>query len=529
MSSAPPVALVVRDPSEPPAPWEAALDGMVKAAAATAPGAAAGAGCAFIDGRLGDAVERARGVHATDASLQSIIVAPDAVRPVLERSLLFTPGLGEIWIVPPDDVGAALLERAAALTRTRRSYRAMRSSVHVQVAAFERRAAGRTFISDAYLAALLEAAPEPIISIGAGDVVLSWNPGAERLLGYGVDEALGRPLTELLVLARPDQRLALAPASPPRPIELELVRRDGDVAVGELLVLPVQAAGQHVRAVMIRDLTRERRAQAAMEAQASELEAQAVEMEEQASELAATNDALHQRTQELESASNARARFYAAMSHELRTPLNAILGFQDLLLAELHGPLGDAQRAGLERAQRAARHLVELVNDVLDMAKIEAGRVELQVEPTSLPSLVDELLDTVEALARQHHTTITVEGTGTHRFRTDPRRVRQVLLNLLSNAIKFGESRPVRVAWRALPDGGACIDVIDQGRGIAPDDMERIFDEFTQVEAGGGSGTGLGLSISRRLTQLLGGTLSVESRLGAGSTFRLTLPAQPPS
>jgi signal transduction histidine kinase len=243
-------------------------------------------------------------------------------------------------------------------------------------------------------------------------------------------------------------------------------------------------------------------------------------------QLRSANDELRARQAELERAMGARSRFYASMSHELRTPINAVLGYTTLMLDEIYGQLTTRQAESLGRVEKAAKHLLELVNDVLDLSKIEAGRIELNVEPVTFPTLIEDLFVSVRPLADQHGVDLGCEHDGPeHRVATDPRRVRQIVLNLLSNAIKFGEQKPVVVRTRALSDGGAEITVRDEGIGIAPEHVARIFEEFVQLASGDDKGTGLGLPISRRLTELLGGTLTVESELGRGSTFRLSLPA----
>jgi signal transduction histidine kinase len=222
----------------------------------------------------------------------------------------------------------------------------------------------------------------------------------------------------------------------------------------------------------------------------------------------------------------ARSRFYASMSHELRTPINAILGYSTLLLENIYGSLNEKQAEGIQRTHKAAKHLLELVNDVLDLSKIEAGKVDLRPQPVNFPSLIEDLFVTVRPLADQHNSPLALEHEGESlRIVSDPRRVRQILLNLLSNAIKFGAGKPVKIAVRRAEDGGVVIEVIDQGIGIAPADSERIFQEFVQLgKTQLQDGTGLGLPISRRLAEMLRGTLDVHSDVGKGSTFRLTLP-----
>ncbi len=215
------------------------------------------------------------------------------------------------------------------------------------------------------------------------------------------------------------------------------------------------------------------------------------------------------------------------MSHELRTPINAVLGYSTLLLENIYGPLNEKQTEGIQRTQRAAKHLLELVNDVLDLSKIEAGKIDLRLQPVNFPSLVEELFVTVRPLADKYGTKLAIDGDerGPVTVVSDPRRVRQVLLNLLSNAIKFGGAKPIRVHVQRTPDDGVSIAVIDQGEGIPAEDQERIFQEFVQLgKTQLQEGTGLGLPISRRLAELLHGALTLESEEGKGSTFRLTLP-----
>ena len=245
-----------------------------------------------------------------------------------------------------------------------------------------------------------------------------------------------------------------------------------------------------------------------------------------AAKLSQMNEELHRRQVALEQAMGARNRFYASMSHELRTPINAVIGYSTLMLDNIYGPLNAKQKEGLQRTLKAARHLLELVNDVLDLSKIEAAKIELSLQPVMFPSLIEDLFVTVRPLADEYGSTLSLEmESEPFNIVSDPRRVRQVLLNLLSNAIKFGEGKPIRVTCKQTDDHGVEIAVIDQGVGIAQEDIPRIFEEFVQVSESKQPGTGLGLPISRRLAQLLDGRLTVRSMPGQGSTFRLTLPA----
>jgi signal transduction histidine kinase len=245
-----------------------------------------------------------------------------------------------------------------------------------------------------------------------------------------------------------------------------------------------------------------------------------------AAKLSQMNDELHRRQVALEQAMGARYRFYASMSHELRTPINAVIGYSTLMLDNIYGPLNAKQKEGLQRTLKAARHLLELVNDVLDLSKIEAGKIELTLQPVMFPSLIEDLFVTVRPLADEYGSTLALEMDGEpFNIVSDPRRVRQILLNLLSNAIKFGEGKPIHVVCKQDTSNGVEIEVVDEGVGIAKDDISRIFEEFVQVSESKQPGTGLGLPISKRLAQLLDGSLSVHSEPGRGSAFRLTLPA----
>jgi signal transduction histidine kinase len=214
------------------------------------------------------------------------------------------------------------------------------------------------------------------------------------------------------------------------------------------------------------------------------------------------------------------------MSHELRTPINAVLGYSTLLLEHIYGPLNEKQEEGIARTHKAAKHLLELVNDVLDLSKIEAGKIDLRLQPVAFPSLIEDLFVTVRPLADQYGSQLTIEHEGEPvKIVSDPRRLRQILLNLLSNAIKFGRGNPIRVHSARNDLGGITIEVIDRGEGIAPADREKIFDEFVQLgKTQLTEGTGLGLPISRRLAEMLDGKLEIESELGEGSTFRLIVP-----
>ena len=234
-----------------------------------------------------------------------------------------------------------------------------------------------------------------------------------------------------------------------------------------------------------------------------------------------------------------KSEFLANVSHELRTPLNAIVGFVDLLREGVYGDLGPRQVKPVERIEASANHLRHLVDQILDLAKMAAGRLEIHREPTDLRPLLLDVVSEVEALAREKglELSLVLDATRT-RIRTDPMHLRQIVMNLLGNAIKYTPSGSVVVRTFDAPDEAGstavlwtCIEVADTGIGIDPADQERVFEEFEQVGAGprGDSarrGTGLGLAISRRLAQALDGKITLESALGAGSRFLLSLPVE---
>jgi PAS domain S-box-containing protein len=228
---------------------------------------------------------------------------------------------------------------------------------------------------------------------------------------------------------------------------------------------------------------------------------------------------------EREAAMRSRDRFYAMASHELRTPVSTVMLYNDLLLGGMYDPLSEQQQEAVERSQVSARHLLDLINDLLDLSKLEAGRLDARRDQVDASALVAEVISQLTPVAAEHGSALSLERCDPPVVVTgDGKRIRQILLNLLSNAIKFGAGRPIEVRC-AAEASGAVIAVRDHGAGIAAADLGRIWEDFVQLGAGDEAGTGLGLPIARRLAELLGGTLEVESAPGAGSTFSLRLPA----
>jgi signal transduction histidine kinase len=240
---------------------------------------------------------------------------------------------------------------------------------------------------------------------------------------------------------------------------------------------------------------------------------------------------IEDKSRQLEAASRHKSEFLANMSHELRTPLNAVIGFSEVLLQRMFGDLNEKQDEYLKDIYASGQHLLSLINDILDLSKIEAGRMELALTPFHLPTALENAVTLVKERAARHGITFEVDlDPRLGELVGDERKVKQVLLNLLSNAVKF-TSEGGRINLKAGQRGGAVeIAVTDTGIGIAPEDQAAIFEEFRQVgsdETRKQEGTGLGLTLAKKFIELHGGQIWVESELGRGSTFTFTLPVKP--
>ena len=271
----------------------------------------------------------------------------------------------------------------------------------------------------------------------------------------------------------------------------------------------------------------------------------------QAARLVERSRELERLSSELLRANRMKNDFLANVSHELRTPLNAIVGFVDLLREGVYGDLSPRQVKPVERIEASANHLRHLVDQILDLAKMAAGRLDVHVETLDVRPFILDVASEVESLVNEKSLNLSlVMGSALPRIRTDPTHLRQILVNLLGNAIKYTDAGSIVVKTRLIPQEEAekqglpatlvakgsgipswvSIQVIDSGIGISPLDQERVFEEFEQVDSGPRAdspnrGTGLGLAISRRLGRLLGGDLLLSSQPGKGSTFTLWLPA----
>jgi PAS domain S-box-containing protein len=371
---------------------------------------------------------------------------------------------------------------------------------------------------------IISTAMDAIVVLDADRRVMVFNRAAERMFGRVSADMVGQCVGEIIPDDELDRVLTIIAGTTAAEAAAQLHSFRGRRSTGEAVPLEasvscLEVAGDRSYTIIARDIADRLRSEEA-------LRTQAVSLSENAAELRVLNEELRERQEELERAMTARNRFYASMSHELRTPINAIIGYNTLLLDHIYGPLNDKQTHGLQRTHKAANHLLELVNDVLDLSKIEAGKIELTLQPVPFPGLIEDLFVTVRPLADEHETDLQmrVDG-GPKAIISDPRRVRQILLNLLSNAIKFGRGRPILVELALSAPDYIEVAVTDQGEGIDSEDLPRIFDEFVQLSNSQQlGGTGLGLPISKRLATLLGGELRVSSERGKGSTFKLRLP-----
>jgi len=355
--------------------------------------------------------------------------------------------------------------------------------------------------------ALLEAAPDAMIIVGSDGRIDLVNAQAERLFGYRREELLRQPV-DVLVPERfrarhPAHRAEYGfdPKIRPMGAGLDLfgLHRDGSEFPVEISLSPLETDEGTLVLSAIRDITERKQFETV----------------------------LREKNEELERASLAKDTFLASMSHELRTPLNAVIGFTSTLLMGLPGPLNTEQQQQLRTVQASARHLLSLINDMLDLAKIESGKAELKIEPVETQTIVREAAASLEALANEKGLALTLGLPSSDiKVLTDRRALSQMLLNLINNAIKYTRQGFVHVDVR---QAGALVElsVTDSGIGIRAEDLEKLFEAFSQLDRSttrSFEGAGLGLYLSQRLATLLGGRISVESEYGKGSCFTLVLP-----
>ncbi|HEX8347077.1 MAG TPA: PAS domain S-box protein [Actinoplanes sp.] len=365
--------------------------------------------------------------------------------------------------------------------------------------------------AEARFRGLLDAAPDAILGVDKAGSIELVNAQCERLFGYGREELIGQPIEMLVPVgvrdAHPGHRRGFNDDLEQRPmgvgVELSALRRDGTEIPVEVSLSGIETADGTLVMAAVRDVS-ERRL-----------------IERQ----------LRDQNVELERASRAKDNFLASMSHELRTPLNAIIGFTGTMLMKLPGPLNADQEYQLGLVQASGKHLLSIINDLLDLAKIESGRVQLSPEPVDCVRGIEEVVQSLQPLAVERGLRLVVDAppAGPHTTATTDRRaLGQILINLVNNAIKFTGQGEIRVSL--VPADGDVplhIAVSDNGPGIPPADLERIFRAFERsatTTKSNDEGTGLGLYVSQKLAELLRARLTVASVVGQGSTFTLSLP-----
>ncbi|HJV24748.1 MAG TPA: PAS domain S-box protein [Aromatoleum sp.] len=357
----------------------------------------------------------------------------------------------------------------------------------------------------------LESTPDGLVISNSTGHVLVANSQAERLFGYGPGELRARLVDDLLPERFRRSHLGHRNRYFEQPrtramgngLELYGLRKDGTEFPVEISLSPLRSEDSVVVISAIRDVSERRNFE----------------------------QALQGKNLELENANRAKDRFLASMSHELRTPLNAVIGFTGTLLMKLPGDINDEQTHQLQLIRSSARHLLALINDLLNLAKIEAGKMDLQHEVVDCSALVDEVAATLRPQAVTKGLSFELAlPPEPETFVTDRRALSQILINLMNNAIKFTERGYVRVGLSVEDFGGQrrlSVVVEDSGPGIRQDELATLFEPFVQGQASrnkGGEGTGLGLHLSRKLAAMLDGTLTCTSEPGVGSSFTLVLP-----
>ncbi len=379
----------------------------------------------------------------------------------------------------------------------------------------------------------LEANPDAILEVDEHGRIILANAEAERLFRYSRGELLGRPVEDLVPERFRGGHLANRGAYAVHPsrrpmgagLSLYAIRKDLSEFAADINLSPLTgAAPGHVLCV-VRDVTSRRAAE-------NEIQTLNQHLERRSAELAAANSELSLRNREVERANRLKSEFLASMSHELRTPLNTILGFSELLSEESSGALNEKQRRFISHVQRDAHHLLDLINDILDLSKIEAGRLELHIEEFPMAVAVAEVLSSIRPLAIAKQIALDSNLDTALNLRADRVRFKEILYNLFSNAIKFTPARGRVWVESTAQKAEVCCVVADTGMGIPPGEREAMFESFRQASAttkGVREGTGLGLAITRRLVEHHGGRMWLESEPGKGSRFYFTLPLAEPA
>ena len=372
---------------------------------------------------------------------------------------------------------------------------------------------------------LLHAAPDAILEVNQEGRITLLNEAVERMFGYSRAELLGLNVESLVPAsmrsghAHHRSSYAAHPNSRPMGTGLELQgqKKDGSLFPVEISLSPNWIEGSLHVIASVRDITERKSVEDRLRAL----------REQYTAELTAKNEQLEARNLEVERANRLKNEFLASMSHELRTPLHTIIGFSELLTEQLEGPLNEKQQRFLGHILQDARHLLELINEILDISKIESGGLELKRESFDFNTCVEEVMAGIRHQAATKNIQLENQNAFHDSLYADRVRIKEILYNLLNNAVKFTPEGG-RVWIEAARQGEALhISVCDTGIGIPQKEQPSIFEKFYQVgDTTGGvrEGTGLGLPITKHLVELHGGAISVASRPGKGSSFRLVLP-----
>lgn len=383
----------------------------------------------------------------------------------------------------------------------------------------EREALDRAHAMDRFRE-LLEAAPDAIIEVDSNGIMVFVNAATDRIFGYSRDELLGKPVAMLvphsLLDYQADHRASYQQAPKPGQI-LFGKRKDGSSFPAEISLSPIKSADPSRVSAVIRDVSDRQRPDDAFREMQSRLTA----------ELSSAHEQLEIRIREADGLNRLKTEFMGSISHELRTPLHTIIGFSELLAEEVEGALNEKQQRFIGYVQRDALHLLDLINDILDLSRIEAGKLDLRMQGVNATEAIQECLEIVLPAAEAKQIALESRYAEELQLRADPLRFRQILLNLLRNAIKFTPERgKVRIECVRERDI-ALFSILDTGMGIAEGEQNKIFEKFYQsgpTTKGVKEGTGLGLAITRNLIEEQGGIISVRSELGAGSCFTFSLP-----
>lgn len=372
---------------------------------------------------------------------------------------------------------------------------------------------------------LLEAAPDAILEVNPEGQITLLNEAAEKIFGYSRGELLGLNVESLVPAAmrggHSQHRASYAGHPKTRPmgtgLELQGQRKDGSLFPVEISLSPNWIEGSLHVIASVRDITERKLVEDRMRAL----------HEQYTAELTAKNEQLEARNLEVEQANRLKNEFLASMSHELRTPLHTIIGFSELLTEQLEGPLNEKQRRFVGHILQDARHLLELINEILDISKIESGRLELKRETFDFSHCVEEVLAGIHHHAANKNIPLENKNSFQNTLWADRLRVKEILYNLLSNAVKFTPEGGKVWIESACDENFLHVSICDTGVGIAEAEQSFIFDKFYQAgdsRKAAREGTGLGLSIAKHLVELHGGNISVVSRPGDGSRFTVSFP-----